>query len=260
MQYDAVILAGGENSSELKKLAPYDNEALIIIGKYPMIYYVYKALRASTAIDKIVVSGPKEALRNILPKDEKLFFVDGGDNAIDTFSNGVSFLKEQVISEKVLAVPTDIPFITTEAIDDFLRRCEQSQDDFYYPITTKEVNEEKFPYVVRTYVKLKEGTFTGGNLFLIRTELIDYGLEMGKKLVLRRKNPLAMAKLFGFGLVWQYLLRQLSIRAAEKRFYKVLSIRGKGIISPYAEVGVDVDKPSDLQLANSFLEGITFSD
>jgi dTDP-glucose pyrophosphorylase len=44
MAYDAVILAGGESSSDLKKIAPYDSEALILIGKYPMIYYVYHAL------------------------------------------------------------------------------------------------------------------------------------------------------------------------------------------------------------------------
>ena len=44
MQYDAIILAGGESSSELKKIAPYDNEALIIIGNYPMIYFVYNAV------------------------------------------------------------------------------------------------------------------------------------------------------------------------------------------------------------------------
>lgn len=50
MAYDAVILAGGESSSELRKMAPYDNEALILIGKYPMIYYVYQALTASPMI------------------------------------------------------------------------------------------------------------------------------------------------------------------------------------------------------------------
>lgn len=92
MQYDAVILAGGESSSELKKVAPYNNEALIIIGGYPMIYYVYSALRATSSINNIVVSGPVESLRNILPRDERLFFVEGGDTAIETFSRGVEAL------------------------------------------------------------------------------------------------------------------------------------------------------------------------
>lgn len=258
MQYDAIILAGGESSSDLKKIAPYDNEALIIIGNYPMIYYVYQALRASAQINKIVVSGPVEALKAILPRDERLLFVDGGANAIESFAHAVKTLEAGGISSKVLILPTDIPFISAEAIEDFLQRCESSNSDFYYPVTRKEVNEEKFPGVQRTYVRLKEGTVTGGNLFLIRSELIEQCLEMGLKLVERRKNPLAMARLFGFKLVWQYITRRLSIEMAEKRFYKVLGIRGKGIISPYAEIGVDVDKPSDLNLAQEKLSTVSF--
>jgi len=259
MQYDAIVLAGGESSSDLKKIAPYDNEALIIIGNYPMIYYVYSALRASSYIANIVVSGPVEALRSILPKDDRLFFAAGGENAIKSFVNGVEMLRSKGISEKVLALPTDIPFITTEAINDFLARCEAYPADFYYPVTSKQDNDLKFPGVVRTYVKLREGMFTGGNLFLLRSEIIDQCLGMGTKLVLRRKDPLAMAKLFGISLVWKYLIHRLSIETAEKRFQKVMGLRGKGIISPYAEVGVDVDKPSDLELAQDYFENVSLN-
>ncbi len=258
MQYDAIILAGGESSSELKKLAPYDNEALILIGQYPMIFYVYKALRQSPLIRNIVISGPVEALRNLFCKEENLYFVEGGDNAVDSFLNAVDPLKEKSITEKVIILPTDIPFITTEAIEDFIARSSTDEADFYYPVTSKEVNELKFPHVSRTYVKLKEGTFTGGNLFLVRTSCINEMVDIAKQLVERRKNPLAIARLFGFKLVWQYLTRRLTIHNAEKRFYTVTNIKGKAIISPYAEVGVDVDKPSDLELAQKFLTEINF--
>lgn len=259
MQYDAVILAGGKNTSELKKIAPYDNEALIIIGNYPMIYYVYTVLRQTKCIKNIVVSGPKEALRTILPRDENLFFVDGGEDAVESFANAVELLCSKDISEKVLIMPTDIPFITVEAIEDFIKQAEVEEADFYYPVTSKEVNDLKFPGVFRTYVRLKEGIFTGGNLFLIRTQIIEQSLQVAVELVKRRKNPLAMARLFGMGLVIQYLFRKLSIKTAEKRFYKVVGIKGKGIVSAYAEVGVDVDKPSDLELAQKYLSNTHFS-
>lgn len=260
MQYDAIILAGGENTSDLKKVAPYDNEALIIIGNYPMIYYVYQTLRSSKQINRIAVSGPVEALKTILPRDERLVFVNGGENAIESFAYAMKALEKNGVSSKVLIMPTDIPFITVEAVEDFLRRCEASDADFYYPVTSREVNEKKFPGVQRTYVRLQEGTVTGGNLFLIRSSIVDKTLEMGTKLVERRKNPLAMAKLFGFSLVFKYCLGRLSIDMVEKRFYKVLGITGKGIISPYAEVGVDVDKPSDLALAQDKLGAVCFFD
>ncbi|HRW13034.1 MAG TPA: nucleotidyltransferase family protein [Syntrophomonas sp.] len=259
MQYDAIILAGGESTNDLKKIAPYDNEALIIIGNYPMIYFVYQTLRSSSQINNIVVSGPVEALKAILPRDERLFFVNGGQNAIESFAHAVKALNDKGISSKVLIMPTDIPFITVEAIEDFIKRCETSDDDFYYPVTRKEVNEKKFPGVQRTYVRLQEGVVTGGNLFLIRSSVIEKSLEMGLKLVERRKNPLAMARLFGISLALRYLFGRLSIAMVEKRFYKMLGIKGKCIISPYAEIGVDVDKPSDLKLAQDKLGSICFA-
>lgn len=253
MQYDAIILAGGESSSELKKIAPYDNEALIIIGNYPMIYFVYHAVRKCPAIRKIVVSGPADSLRNILPREENLFFVAGGENAVESFANAAAFLKKEGATEKLLIMPTDIPFINEEAVADFLNRSQQSDDDFYYPITSQEINEEAFPGVRRTYVRLRDGIFTGGNLFLLRSELIDDILDLLLKLVTRRKNPLAMARIFGLGLVWKFITRTLDISTAEKRFFQVTGIRGKAIISPYAQIGVDVDKPSDLELAQKYL-------
>lgn len=169
MQYDAIILAGGESSSELKKIAPYDNEALIIIGNYPMIYYVYQALRQTPAIRNIVISGPSEALRNIFAGQDRLFFVNGGQNVIESFSHGVELLREKGITEQILIMPSDIPFITPEAINDFIKQAEQYDAEFYYPVTQKEVNEACFPGVGRTYVRLKDGIFTGAiSLFYVQ--------------------------------------------------------------------------------------------
>ena len=150
MQYDAVVLAGGESSGELRKIAPYDNEALIIIGKYPMIYYIYHALRQSALVDRIVVSGPVDSLRSLLPRDDRLYFVPGGENAVASFTQAADFLKEQGIGENLLILPADIPFITAEAIDDFIGRSQETEAEFYYSITRREVNEDKFPWVKRT--------------------------------------------------------------------------------------------------------------
>lgn len=258
MLYDAIILAGGESTGELKKIAPYDNEALILIGNYPMIYYVYKAVRQSQHVRKVVISGPVEALRSIFTREKELYFVEGGDNAVESFAHALQFLKSMEVTEKVLVMPTDIPFITTEAIDDFVYQSQLEQADFYYPITSKEVNEKRFPGVSRTYVKLQEGVFTGGNLFILRSHRIEPVLDSALELVKRRKSPLAMARIFGMGLVWQFLRRKLTIAAVEQRFYEVLQIKGKAVISNFAEVGVDVDKPSDLALAQTHLGGHTF--
>lgn len=90
-------------------------------------------------------------------------------------------------------------------------------------------------------------------MFAVRIAVVEDCLAVAKKLVARRKNPLALARLFGLGLAWKFLNGRLSIREAEDRFAGMLGITGRAVISPFAEVGVDVDKPSDLKLAEEFL-------
>jgi len=46
----------------------------------------------------------------------------------------------------------------------------------------------------------------------------------------------------------------VSIPELEKRVSKILGINVKAPILPYPELGVDVDKPSDLEFCRSFLE------
>lgn len=258
MVYDAVILAGGKICDELKAEAEYDNEAFIKIAGQPMINYVYRALRRSDYINRIVISGPVQELQKITPEDNYLFLCAGGENAIESLTNAVELLKKDGISESLLVMPTDIPFITRAAIDDFIEQAQTIEGDFFYALTSKEVNEKKFPGVSRTYVQLKDGIFTGGNLFLVRSDMIDKALDMAVQLFMKRKNPLAMGRMFGLRLVFSYLLKKLSIDMVEKRFYEVMNIKGKGVISRFAEVGVDVDKSSDLELAKSYLANQVF--
>jgi GTP:adenosylcobinamide-phosphate guanylyltransferase len=252
MRYDTIILAGGKTCPSLAQVTGTDNDALIRIGDNPMIWYVYQALRKCPAVGRIVIGGPAEKLKLFFAEEKDLLFVNDGENAIETFNNAVKLLRTLGISNRLLIMPTDIPFITTEAINDFIARSEAVEADFYYAITRKEVNERKFPGVQRTYVKIKDGVFTGGNLFIINSNKIDQALSIATQLTKHRKNPLAMGRILGLSMVWNYLIRNLSIKMVEERFYKVLKIRGKAIISEYAEVGVDVDKPSDLELACNY--------
>lgn len=258
MQYDAIVLAGGESSVPLKEMSPYNNEALIIIGQYPMIYYVYQSLVQSPHIRNIVISGPVEALRNLLGKNDRLYFTAAGEDAVASFCNALEQLEQVGATEKLLVLPSDIPFITADAIDDFIFRTEATEADFYYPLTSREVNENKYPGVQRTYVKLKEGTFTGGNLFIIRHQAVQPALNKAREIIARRKNPLAIIRLFGVPVLVKYLFNQLTLEYAEKIFLAVLGLKGKAIISPFAEVGIDVDKPSDLELAQKYLANTNF--
>lgn len=255
MACDAIILAGGELNSELSKIASQDNEGLILIGSLPMIHYVYTAVRATPGIGRIVVSGPVGSLAPLLPKDEQLYFTPGGEDVAASFAHAVEVLRAQGATNSLLALPVDIPLITPEAIADFLERCADMQGDFFYSLVGQAVCKEKYPEQTRTFFRLKEGVFTGGNLLLVNEAVVDRTLSMGKRLVERRKNPLALVGLFGPLIFLKMLSGRLSIAAAERRALKVLGIRGRAVVTPYAEVGIDVDKISDLEVVKKYLSG-----
>lgn len=259
MQVDAVVLAGGLNSDDLKMSCGCESEVLIPIGDRPMIEYVVNALKHTSEINRIVVAGPCQDLEKVFGIDSGLILAESGPNVVSTLQKGMEALKkvDPDINENprmILITTGDIPMITPEAIRDFLHLCQKQKGDLFYPVVSREVSERKYPEAARTYVHLREGCFTGGNLFLIKSSVIGQCIELGEKVVRWRKKPLALSRLLGWRFVLGFLFHTLSLSKIEKKISDMLGIKGVAIISDYPEVGVDVDKSSDLQLARQSLE------
>ncbi|NPV92641.1 MAG: NTP transferase domain-containing protein [Firmicutes bacterium] len=256
MQVDAVVLAGGLNCGPLREYSSTESEALIPIGNRPMVEYVVSALKHTPEVKRVVVAGPLSELEKVFSATDSITLIEGGQSAVITLQMGIRALKDEGVgtaANGVLVTAADIPMITPEAISDFLQLCRQREGDLYYPVVSKAANEYKYPGVKRTYVPMKEGLFTGGNLILINPEIIDRCAPMAEKMVARRKDPMALSQLLGFRFLLKFLLRQLTLEEAEVKVSELLGIRGVAVISSYPEVGVDVDKPSDLQLARRLL-------
>lgn len=250
MLVDGVVLAGGRQGKG-KKLGG-EMEALLPIGGRPMVAWVLKALKDSGCLKDLVLVGPKELAE--LAEAERALLVPAGPTAVESALNGARVLTG---AEWILLATADIPLLTPEAVRDFLDRCQKVEADLYYPIVTRESSEAAYPGVKRTYVRLKEGTFTGGNMALIRGSALPVCAVRGQKLVALRKSPLALGRQVGIAFVIKFLLNRLTLAEVERRFSELLGVRGVGIITPYAEIGVDVDKPSDLELARKVLSRVS---
>lgn len=243
---NAVILAGEQ---PIKDSSDTGNKALLRINGKIMIEYVIEALRNADQVGRIVVVGPKEQLEAYL-KDKVDAVVNSDGTAMGNLMEAVNFLG---YNSYMLVCSCDIPLITTEAINDFIKKSNELNADFCYPIVEKAVNMNKYPEMERTYVKVKEGSFTGGNIFYINPLILGKCLEIADKLVQARKNPIKMASILSFGFLLRLVTGTLSISKAEKHFSEMLSITAKAIISEYPEIGNDVDKPSDVIVATAHL-------
>lgn len=239
---NALILAGDRGEDGRSK-------ALIKIGSRNMIEYVIESLRDSGCIDKVYIIG-EELLRHEL-EGKADGFIKAGNGLLDNLKKGISELKDPEAA--CLVCTCDIPMVKGEAIRDFIERCQEGNIDLGYPVINKSLNDSKYPDVKRTYVRLKEGTFTGGNMIYINPQIVNKISEKIEKLVEYRKKPLKMGRTLGFMFLVKLALGRLSISAVERKAYETFEIRGKAIQTIYPEIGNDVDKPSDVEFVKRYL-------
>lgn len=255
---DAVVLAGAPNTGRLQEASPEPYEALIEIGGRPILAYVLEALRASQYVDRLMVVGPPAL--DLVVTVSGAERVDSGPDVLANLQAGVAALGATGSARHILISTSDIPLLTPQAVDDFLTRCRQMGDlDVYYPVVLRERSEEVYPGVERTYVHLKDGSVTGGNLFLTRADVLERSNALLSEAISLRKHPLRMSRLLGPRVIVKAAVRTLSADDVAQRVQKLLGVRGRAVFTPYPEIGVDVDKPSDLALVREVLEARALS-
>jgi GTP:adenosylcobinamide-phosphate guanylyltransferase len=249
MKVDAVILAGGEGdvidpACRFKGLLP-------VAGR-PVVEWVVDALRQAETLSEIAVVIPTaEALGPWVDRVEKLV-VSNGSFMDNVLAGTASFRMDR----PVLVVTGDIPLVTPEAIDDFVRDSLATNADFTYPLVRREDMEAQYPGSIRTYFRLRSGWHTGGNAMLANPVLIPAARDLGQRLFDQRKSPVGTMRIAGLGFVARFMLGRLQPEdLGDKIQQLLLGGTGAAVMSRHASLAVDVDKPADLELVERVLAG-----
>jgi GTP:adenosylcobinamide-phosphate guanylyltransferase len=246
---NALVMAGRANTGVFKEVSSAPNEALIEIGSRTMLDYVLAALTGASSVKRVVVAGTDD-VRARLP--EGVGHVPSGDDLIANVVRGVEALGSEL---PVMLVTSDIPLITAEIVDRYVAQCQARPAELYYPAITRHSAEQRFPGVKRTYATLREGTFTGGNIFIVNPRLVTLFAEKARSFFQARKSPAKMARLLGLLFLIKLRLGMLSVAELEVKVSRMFGFKGVVIICEDPEIGVDVDKLSDLELARRVLAG-----
>jgi len=244
---DAVVLAGAPNNGQLQEADGAKWEAAIPIHGKPMVSYVVEAVQNAEHVARTVVVGPLE-IKDALPQG--ITFVPSGSSLQENISLALDKLDKK---NNILLITSDIPLVHAEAIDDFVERCAELPGDVYYALISKEANQQMYPESQRTYFTLKEGCFTGGNVLLASPQAIINSRWVMDQVFSQRKKPWKLVRMLGLVFILKFLTKRLSMGELEKRASSILGYKGVFIITPYPELGTDVDKPSDLALARKAL-------
>jgi hypothetical protein len=147
-----------------------------------------------------------------------------------------------------LCVSADIPAITAEMVDWVAERVLEADYEIYYNVIERKTMEARYPGSRRTYIHLKGIECCGGDLNAIRLSLAATENALWDRLIAARKSPLRQAAMIGYDTLFMLLLRQLSLREAEEAVGRRLGVRAQALLCPYAELGMDVDKPFQLEI------------
>ncbi len=88
---------------------------------------------------------------------------------------------------------------------------------------------------------------------MARAAIVNQNSEFWSKLIEARKNPAAQAAMIGPDIIFKFIFRQLTIDDVIQRVADKLGLKGRAIVCPYPEIGMDVDKPHQLEIMRADL-------
>jgi GTP:adenosylcobinamide-phosphate guanylyltransferase len=246
---DVIITAGGKPAPDepLYSATGGNYKALLDIHGKPMIQWVLDALDQASLVERIFVVG-LPAYTDLTTKKPLALVPDQG-GMLENIQAGVAeILRDRPQARKVLAGTSDIPAITPQMVDWLAGQVLESDHDIYYTVIAKEQMEARFPGARRSYVRLKNMEICGGDLNAIDTSVVGSNTALYHRLITARKSAFRQAALLGYDTLFLLLLHQMSLEDAVAQVSKRLGIRGRALLSPYPELGMDVDKPHQLEI------------
>ena len=251
----ALVLAGRSLSQDdlLAEHAQGRPKALIPLAGRPMVAYVIDALARSRYVPRVTVVG-----LDGLPGESFPVPVDLLPDAHDLLTNAETGLRHAATAcpgaRGVLVSSSDVPLVTAAMVDSLVETFLHTDHDLYYCAIERSVMETRFPGSRRSYVHLREGDFAGGDISMLHPTLIMQNRELWRRLSEARKSAIQQARLIGLRTALLLLTHRLSLAGAERRVSKALHIRGRVFPCPFAEVGMDVDKPFQLHIVRAEIE------
>ncbi|MEA2009017.1 MAG: nucleotidyltransferase family protein [Chloroflexota bacterium] len=247
---DAIIAAGGVPQPEdaLYQYTQGKPKALLDINGTPMVQWVLDALNQADTIDNIIVVGCQEQ-QNELTSSKPITFLPLQKDILETVqAGGEALQKINPAAEHVVLTSCDIPGITPKSINWVVNATKESEHDFYYNAITRKSMEKRYPSSGRTFIKLKGLEVCGGDLTIVRTSLLSTDKEIFERFFAARKSPFKVASLVGYSTLLLLLARLLTLENGVARISRRTGMNAHVLVCPYAEIGMDIDKPHHLKM------------
>lgn len=245
MKWTALVLAGSRGPEDpVAKAAGVPYKAMAALAGRPMIAHVLGALAECDAIGQVAVAGPAD-----MPLPPEISRLPAAPTPASSVLVGLDAL-----GTPLLITTADNPLLRAKTVTEFLEATEAAQADVTAAVASREVTEQAGNAGRRTYLKFRDGGYSGCNLFAISEPAGRRAVEFWRRLETQRKRPWRMAMTIGPGALVRYLSGRLTLDTAADAIAASAGCRGSVVRLRDPFAAHDVDKPADLTFVRQVLE------
>jgi CTP:molybdopterin cytidylyltransferase MocA len=253
-RWTAILLAGQRPGIDpLAQAFGETWKALVRVDGEAMLSRVAKTLLASPSIGRILV---------VAQQPEALFIGDCAwlakepriATAVSTSGIAVSVATLAGTEQapwSVLVTTADHPLLTPAMIETAVAGA--SGADVGVGVVSSRTLLAAYPDNRRTWLKFRGDAWTGANLFALTSERARGPLLAWSEVERDRKKAFKLIWHFGPLLALRAATRTITLRAALAKAGARFGAIVRPVDLPFAEAGIDVDKPSDHALAEQIL-------
>ncbi|NLC57830.1 MAG: NTP transferase domain-containing protein [Armatimonadetes bacterium] len=243
----AVVLATNDVPKALR--APeVTSRALLPLNGRPVLARVLEGLRASAAIDEVIVIGPPR-LQEQVGGLAGIRWLDGEDDVPTNLRRGLRGLG---LSTPVLIVPADLALLTPPLADHLIDSHPRGVD-IAYPLIAAEEFATEFPTLPVRPVRLRDGAFLGGRVILVKPQAV----VMNPRLLQRAfQGPLTftrLLRLLGWGGRLLHGMGLLTSRAIAARATRLLEAPCQPLYGNPPALALTLDSQEHLRVAAEYL-------
>ena len=256
-QLNAIVLAADRGRDDPVTLAAgVAAKCLTPIAGTPMVVRVVRALEQSRRVNSILLCGP--AAQTLQGSPELRQMLSGG--AVRWIAPEATPAASAAAA--LAALPEDVPVLLTtgdhallspDMVRHFLGEASASECDVAVALAAHAMVQASHPRTRRTVLRFSDGHFCGCNLFAFLSPRGRRMAQLWQQVEQRRKQPLRVIGLLGWGAMALYAMGRLSLAGAQRRLSRMADIRIGAVSMPFAEAAIDVDSVQDLALVRTIV-------
>jgi CTP:molybdopterin cytidylyltransferase MocA len=215
---------------------------------------VLRSLQESPSVGPIAVCVEADAdLASALPELDRLL----ADGTVTLIGAAASPARSVLAALETLPLPllittADHPLLSAAMIDHF---CVAAPPDAAAAVGVVRASllQPRYPDAIRTYYRFAGEGYSGCNLFLLQSPDALRIVRFWMRLELHRKRPWRLIAEVGPMALLRFAMGRLSLDGAMRHLSAKVGATVRAVELPFPEAAIDVDKPADLELAETIL-------